>query len=86
MSKNKNKKHDGHAESKPVPNKGELTVGDYVMIKPNGLLARETYGASVGLLCEIVPASETNADIQGKILFAGQLITLNLDLVQLRNY
>ena len=84
----KNKKHDAHGENKPAPNKAALTVGDYVMFKPESGLTRKTYGTNVGLLCAVMfgPATEINPDGQVQVLFAGQLITLDLNQLQLRNY
>lgn len=83
------KKHDGHAESKPAVSNAPLTVGDYVMIKPDSGLTKDTYGTNVGLLCSLFfgpDVDDVNPERRGEVLFAGQLIALNLNLVHLRNY
>ena len=85
----KSKKHDGHTEGKPADSKAALTVGDFVMFRPESGLTRDTYGTNVGLLCSLFlgpDVDDVSPERRGEVLFAGQLIALNLNLVQLRNY
>ena len=63
-----------------------LTVGDIVIIRSDQFeLTRETYRTRIGLLC-VVLESQSGQSIQGKVLFAGTLATVDLAHVQKMNY